>query len=183
MAKDGTNRGGARPGAGRKKKALHDKLMEGNPGKRALEVLDFSDIPDMEGEDMPKPHEMLSARQRDGSVLQAAEIYRKTWQWLKERDCEKLVMPQLLERYAMCMGRWIQCEQTLNNYGLLGKHPTTGQPIASLFVNIGNSYANQANRLWVEIFQIVKENCASLYEGNDPHEDVMEQLLSIRKWK
>lgn len=63
MAKDGTNRGGARPGAGRKKKALHDKLMEGNPGKRELEVLDFSDIPDMEGEDMPKPHEMLSARQ------------------------------------------------------------------------------------------------------------------------
>ena len=29
MAKDGTNRGGARPGAGRKKKALADKIMEG----------------------------------------------------------------------------------------------------------------------------------------------------------
>ena len=29
MAKDGTQRGGARPGAGRKPKALKEKLLEG----------------------------------------------------------------------------------------------------------------------------------------------------------
>ena len=34
MAKDGTNRGGARLGAGAKKKPLADKIAEGNPGKR-----------------------------------------------------------------------------------------------------------------------------------------------------
>ena len=32
MAKDGTNRGGARIGAGQKKKPLADKILEGNPG-------------------------------------------------------------------------------------------------------------------------------------------------------
>ena len=32
MAKDGTNRGGARAGAGAKKKPLADKIAEGNPG-------------------------------------------------------------------------------------------------------------------------------------------------------
>jgi hypothetical protein len=32
MAKDGTNRGGARAGAGRKKKALADKISEGKTG-------------------------------------------------------------------------------------------------------------------------------------------------------
>ena len=36
MAKDGTNRGGARAGAGRKKKALSEKIAEGNPGHRPL---------------------------------------------------------------------------------------------------------------------------------------------------
>ena len=33
MAKDGTNRGGARAGAGRKKKALADKISEGKTAK------------------------------------------------------------------------------------------------------------------------------------------------------
>lgn len=39
-------RGGARPGAGRKKTALKDKVAAGNPGGRGLAVLD---IPEMEG--------------------------------------------------------------------------------------------------------------------------------------
>lgn len=41
MAKDGTNRGGARIGSGQKKKPLADKIAEGNPGKRKLEVVEF----------------------------------------------------------------------------------------------------------------------------------------------
>ena len=68
-------RGGARPGAGRKKSAVREKAENGNPGGRKLEVLD---IPEVEGVDMPKPHEFLSAEQRDGSTLQAEEIYTET---------------------------------------------------------------------------------------------------------
>ena len=59
-------RGGARPGSGRKKTAIKDKITAGNPGGRALEVLD---IPDMECADMPEPHDFLSSEQRDGSPL------------------------------------------------------------------------------------------------------------------
>ena len=77
----------------------------------------------------------------------------------------------------MCAARWIQCEEALTTYGLLGKHPTTGQPMASPFVTIGQGYMNQTNRLWGEIFQIVKENCATEYGGDTPQEDVMERLL------
>jgi len=33
--------GGYRPGAGRPKKALADKVLEGNPGKRELKVVQF----------------------------------------------------------------------------------------------------------------------------------------------
>lgn len=40
MAKDGTNRGGARPGAGRPKKALSEKIASGNPGGRTLTQID-----------------------------------------------------------------------------------------------------------------------------------------------
>ena len=66
---------GARPGAGRKKSAVKEKAENGNPGERRLEVLG---IPEVEDVDMPKPHEFLSAEQRDGSTLQAEEIYTVT---------------------------------------------------------------------------------------------------------
>ena len=75
MAKDGTNRGGARMGAGAKKKPLVDKINEGNPGKRTLTVIDFdSHAADLEGQPMPKPSKLLSAKQKDGKKLQAAAI-------------------------------------------------------------------------------------------------------------
>lgn len=181
MAKDGTNRGGARPGAGRKKKPLAEKIANGNPGNRPLTVLNFESVPDLEGVDMPKPSDMLSAKQRDGKDLQAADIYEITWKWLEERKCAKLVSPQLLERYAMCAARWVQCEEAITSYGLLGKHPTCNTPIVSPFVNMSHSYMGQANRLWNEIFQIVKENCSSEYSGEDPQDDLMERLLRARR--
>lgn len=108
MAKDGTNRGGARAGAGAKRKPLADKIAEGNPGRRKLTVIDFQDTADLEGQPMPKPSAMLSATQKDGKTLVAAEVFEKTWTWLAERGCAALVSPQLLERYAMSVARWIQ---------------------------------------------------------------------------
>jgi hypothetical protein len=41
----------------------------------------------------------------------------------------------------------------------------------------------QANRLWSEIFQIVRENCTSEYVGINPQDDVMERLLRARQGK
>ena len=172
-------RGGARPGAGRKKTSVKEKAENGNPGGRPLEILD---IPEVEGVDMPKPHDFLAAEQRDGSQLQAQEIYAETWKWLKKVGCAAKVSPQLLERYAMCSARWIQCEEMTNRMGFLSKHPTTGKPIPSPFIGIGINYMNQAVRLWNEIFQIVKENCSTDYGGEaSPQDDVMERLLRARK--
>ena len=180
MARDGTNRGGARPGAGAKKKPLADKIMEGNPGKRNITVINFENASELEGQEMPKPSEMLSAVQKDGKTLEAAEIYKKTWEWLHERGCSSLISPQVLERYAMSAARWIQCEEAVTEYGFLAKHPTTGNAMQSPYVAMGQNYMSQTNRLWMEIFQIVKENCSSDY-GESPQDDLMEKLLMARK--
>ena len=172
--------GGARPGAGRKKNAVKDKADNGNPGGRPLVVLD---IPEVEGVEMPKIHDFLTSEQRDGSTLQAKDIYEETWEWLRKVGCAAKVSPQLLERYAMCSARWIQCEEMTNKLGFLSKHPTTNKPIPSPFINIGINYMNQAVRLWNEIFQIVKENCSTDFGGANPQDDLMERLLSARRGK
>ena len=46
---------------------------------------------------------------------------------------------------------------------------------------MSQNYMSQTNRLWMEIFQIVKENCSSEYTGANPQDDLMEKLLRTRK--
>ena len=190
MAKDGTNRGGRRVRAGDKPLPLADKISAGKAAKvltapelhpeSMLEADDLDDAADLYGEDMPTPSDYLSARQRDGKPLGADDLFRETWKWLKERGCKKFVNPRLIEAYAQAFTRYIQCEEAISTYGLLGKHPTTGSAIASPFVQMSQSFQKQANLIWYEIFDIVKQNCTTAFVGN-PQDDIMEALLSGRK--
>ena len=123
----------------------------------------------------------MTARQKDGKDMCAADVFKTTWAWLKERKCDALVSPQLVEQYAMAVGRWVQCEEALSEYGFLAKHPTTGNAIASPFVSMSMQYMKQANQLWYSIFQVVKENCATEFSGPTPQDDAMERLLRTRK--
>lgn len=71
---------GPKPGmGGRPKKPLAEKIANGNPGKRPLTVIDFEgQAASIDGENMPKPSEFLSEKQKDGEKLCAAEIYKNT---------------------------------------------------------------------------------------------------------
>jgi len=181
MAKDGTNRGGSRQGSGQKKKPLADKILDGNPGKRKLTFIEFKDTAKLTGQTMPKPRNMLSAIQKDGSTLIAAEIYESTWNWLSDRGCAQYVNPQSIEQYSMSIARWLQCEEAITTYGFLSKHPTTGNAIQSPYVAMSQNFMSQTNRLWADIYQIVKDNCTTEYAGANPQDDVMERLLTVRR--
>ena len=174
MAKDGTNRGGARIGAGRKSKSLNDKISEGKSAK----VLNVPT--DLQGEDVPPVREYLKSPQAKGKDLIAEEIYIKTYSWLKEQGCEKAVYSQLVEQYAMNVARWIQAEELISATGFLAKHPTTGNAIASPYIGISQTYMKQSQQIWYQIFQIVKENSTGDY-SHTPNDDTMEFLLNIRK--
>lgn len=190
MAKDGTNRGGRRVRAWDKPMSAAEKIQRGRevrvmnndiPSFTPTE-LDAVDLPEgavMNGADMPKPSEYLSAKQKNGIPLGADEIYKETWRWLKARNCEKLVNKRLIEAYAQAFARYIQCEEATSTYGLLGKHPTTGGVMASPFVQMSQQYQKSANLIWYEIYDIVKQNCTEVFEDNP--NDTMELLLRARK--
>ena len=154
MAKDGTNRGGRRVRAGDKPQPLADKITSGKAAKileapelqpeSMLEAEELEDAADLYGEDMPAPSDYLSARQKDGKPLGAGDLFKETWKWLKDRGCEKFVNPRLIEAYAQAFTRYIQCEEAISTYGLLGKHPTTGGAMASPFVQMSQSFQKQA---------------------------------------
>ena len=172
---------GPQPGTGgRPRKALADKLLDGKPGKENLRVVNLPDGADLTGADMPEPKEYLSARQKGGEEIVAAEIYRSTWNWLKKYRCEHLVTQQSLEQFSMAAARWIQCEQAISQFGFLAKHPTTGAAIASPYVAIAREYSKHANALWNQIYAVVRDNSSMDIRGANPQDDVMERLLSAR---
>lgn len=190
MARDGTNRGGRRVRAGDKPAPAAEKLQKGQQVRilkndiptlspTELEAVDLPEGAVMNGVDMPKPSDYLSARQKNGVPLGADEIYKETWLWLRERNCEKLVNPRLIEAYAQAFARYIQCEEATSTYGLLGKHPTTGGVITSPFVQMSQQYQKSANLIWYEIYDIVKQNCTEVFEDNP--NDTMELLLRARR--
>ena len=190
MARDGTNRGGRRVRAGDKPAPAAEKIQKGQQvqilkndiptlSPTELEAVDLPEGTVMNGVDMPKPSDYLSSRQKNGVPLGADEIYKETWLWLKERNCEKLVNPRLIEAYAQAFARYIQCEEATSTYGLLGKHPTTGGVITSPFVQMSQQYQKSANLIWYEIYDIVKQNCTEVFEDNP--NDTMELLLRARR--
>ena len=92
---------------------------------------------------------MLSAVQKDGKALPAADIYKSVWRWLADRGCAHLVPPDTIERYAMSAARWIQCEEAITEYGFLAKHPTTGNAIASPYVTMANNFKCQSGKRYI----------------------------------
>ena len=147
--------GGARPGAGRKKKALSEKIMDGNPGKAPLTKLQFEiQKTDMHGEDMPPVAEYLKQVTKNSQQNLAPQIYEDTWRWLNERGCAIYVKKELIEQYAKDKGIDVNYE-----------------------VNMGISFLKQANVLWLQIYQIVKDNCETPIGSSNPNDDLMERLL------
>ena len=190
LAKDGTNRGGRRVRAGDKPFPLVDKIAAGKSASvldisefeidEQFDLNDFSEMSELQGKNIPKPSEYLNAQQKNGKSLGADKIFRETWIWLKERRCEKFVNPRLVEAYSQAFARFIKCEEAISTFGFLGKHPTTGNAIANPFVQMSISFQKQANLLWYEIFDIVKQNCTT--DFTEPAQnDVMELLLTTRK--
>lgn len=132
---------------------------------------------------MPPLKEYLTAEQRDGTQLITKQVLAETWQWLTNCGCEQIISMQLIEQYAMSVARWVQCEECISKFGLLAKHPTTGNAIASPYVSMSHAYMKQVNQAWYQIFQIVRENSTMQGAGQSPQDALMEKLLLSRSGK
>lgn len=156
--------GGYRTGAGRPKKSATEKALDGNPGKRIIEVVDFSD-----GDEIPAtPPKWMSEK--------AKAIYVSVYEWLAKIGCLKGILPCHLEEYAICKSRWHECEEQNERVGLVMKDQN-GRIIPSPFVEHARSYLKQSSDVWSKIYQVVRETKLKDWDSANPNDDVMEQLL------
>jgi len=172
--------GGARVGAGGKKKALHDRIIEGNPGKRPLTVLSFDGDEKLIGEAMPEVKGYLTDEQCAANLKNYAEtVYNEIWDWLHKRRCAHLIPIQLIENYAQNTARYIQCEQLVSKHGFTTTN-SAGNMVAAPYIAVGQNYLKVANSIWQQIYQAVRENKAVDYKGENVSNDIMERLLNVQ---
>jgi hypothetical protein len=158
-------RGGARPGAGRPKKAPADKLISGNPGKRNLTVLKFSGNQSQNkktkprGQSHPPAYLDLAANEGGDDLPSATEIYKMLNEWIDGSGCADLVAQTLVEDFAFLRRSYLECEYMNKHYGRLANGKR------SPFVGMALDYQKAMNTVYNQIWLIVSRNCVTKYEG------------------
>ena len=165
--------GGARPGAGRKKKPLADKIMEDMPGKRTPKVLGFA-------EGLPAdttPPEFLADFAAIAVEPEINDIYSDTVAWLQRTGCLHLINPQFIADYALLKTRWLECEFLVQ--AQLTMVVQSGRWISHPVADMSLKYLKQADIAWNKIWSVVAQNCEYNFGGENPNADVMQGLLTM----
>ena len=165
MAKDGTRRGGARPGAGRKKKSAKPEQPEN--------VLQFTDVTEDERESFPKFNHLLYDAEGKFSLAEAESIYYSVYRYAKKNNAADKLPREIVESFAVAYTRWVQVEREITQKGFIAAHPTTGGECKSPLVEVSNTYSKNKQNDWYAIWSIIKDGCTD-GDGDDP----MEALLS-----
>ena len=170
MAKDGTQRGGSRVGAGRKGKSAVQRILDGEQQK-TLHPEMLEDDPDVFIPDLPKwaTEEQHMTLELNGQTIEVPEleterVYRHVYSFLDRLEVIDAIGPHLIQFYAFEVARYIQAEQIISKAGFTVPHPTTGAPIASPFITYSMAYLKQSMILWNQISQVVRDR----WEGSTP---------------
>lgn len=171
--------GGKRPGAGRKKKPLADKILEDTTKKHRPTVLN---MPNMELPDLECPERLWYYQSRLAGEPEVETVWKETAAWLKKTGCLHLINPAFLEEYAIIKARFYELERLISrtspvydekideNKKRLALNPALD---ASL------KYMKQADLIWEKIWAVVAQNCEKNFGGHNPHNDLMEKLLKM----
>ena len=166
--------GGYRQGSGRKKKPLHEKLTEGNPGKRPNKVLGFA-------EGLPAEIEPPEYMYEFGAFEIEPDMdgfYKSTAKWLQRTGCLHLINPDFIAEYAMLKTRWLECELMVKSLMLV--QDANGVWMAKDVADVGLRYLKQADMVWGKIWNIVSQNCEYSFGSENPNADIMAVLLTAK---
>lgn len=176
MAKDGTNRGGARIGAGRPRKSAAEKQLE--TGEKKSQTTQTPTI--------FKPKKIRAPRYlkeplKNGGENPAVKIFTAAHDWLAKFGLSESIPPQLIENFAQTAGRHIQCEQEISRAGFLVRHPATGEVLANPLVKISLDYLKAAQQVWYQVNQLVRERGVEVAGGDGA--DAMEKILRLSNYR
>jgi len=174
--------GGARPGSGRPRKPLAEKILEGHPGKRKPKVLDIAADSDTPVLEYPERLAFYPTRVASGSPS-SQDIWHETVEFLKTTGCLHLINPAFIEEYALLKARFYEAERLIGKSSLV--YDTKDEKKSKIIethpaVDVSLKYLRAADLVWVKIWDIVRQNSEKAY-GSTPNDDLMRGLLSFNR--
>jgi hypothetical protein len=168
--------GGKRAGAGRPKKALSEKILEGTTDKHRPKVLKFANPDDILGYECPEYYNYLFSTHiaAEFGIPAADDCHAETVAFLKKAGCLELVHPSLIVQHSILLTRWFECEQLISNNIYFIQN---NLPLPNTMMGVALQYKKAVDAAWGEIWKIVAQNCEENYGGHNPQDAMMEKLL------
>ena len=171
MAKDGTIRGGARAGAGKKRKSAAEKIADGQL-ESPKENLPAGKVTAAKPK-KHKPNKFLAEEQRAKKNQYIKEVFKMVWDWLDARGVTERVAPHIIDEYVLLLTMHLVCEKELQEQGRVLESPK-GVKYLNPLVRASLDYVKQANNLWYgAIGAVARDVVPVTYDGDD-----MERLLT-----
>jgi P27 family predicted phage terminase small subunit len=147
---------------GRKRKPTALKLLQGNPGKRAVR------------DDEPKPA-VCVPHPPDHLSDAAKEHWRQIGQELASVGILTKIDADALGMYCEAFARWVHANEQIRQFGPLVKAPS-GYPMQSPFLAIANKAFDQMRAMLTE-FGMTPSSRTKVHAAKPDDDDAMERFL------
>ena len=185
-------RGGARPGAGRKPKALSQRLVEGNRGHRPMKQVQLKGA-EKNGK-RPKPPLFLeiSTQNNANKYGSAVDFFEEIVDWLEPTGCMHLIPPTLIAQFALAKYFLLDVGDLVGRMGVInykskgrGRSGGTGGGSGGadeLEITAAakgfSEYLKNVTDSWNQIYTIVRDNSTTLIKN--PEMDFVMKTIAAR---
>jgi hypothetical protein len=172
-------RGGARPGAGRKPKALAEKVANGNPGGRPLKRVEFAGQSAESKQAYMAPDFLKLMDKGVPGIPSPVEIFNETVDYLRPSGCLHLMPVLLLGDYVMAKYHLLIAQYTLSRTGIITQDDASKEVYITPFTEAMLKLQKNALSTWQPIWDIVSRNSQTLLDN--PEEELMAYIMGARK--
>jgi hypothetical protein len=153
-------KGGARAGAGRKKKSLSDQILEGNTGHRGIKQVKFPNS--NTAADSGSIYLLPNGAETGGSNCPSTENIRAALVEFVERSgCEYLISAILIDSFANAYRSYLEAEYVCRTRGRIANSKR------SPFVQMSLDYNKQAMSIYAQIWSVISQNSTEKFEGKN----------------
>jgi hypothetical protein len=175
-------RGGARPGAGRPRKPLSEKIASGNPGGHPLKKIDFG--PDSGLEIKPPAYIDACAMRMPGSFDQRllplpSEIFAQDVEHLRPSGCLRLIAPELIAEHAVAKFNLLMAQFELGQTAITAVPEGAKEAVVTDYTKAMLLMQTNCSKAWQAIWRIVERNAEQQLQN--PESDLMVDIIAARQ--
>ena len=178
--------GGRRSGAGRPRKPLAEKVLDGTAKKpKEPKILEFHTEMDYVCPDVPAYLARYGSKYNGEPCT--TDVFRETVAELEKTGCLDKIHPSFIVDYVILRSEWLGGQRMLNTYGPVTASKSRGDDrekgqilIESPFVDVTLKFYKAAQVAWEKIDDVIRRNSGNNWSAS-PRDAMMAGLLRLNR--